>query len=73
MFHNTIVPQSVEAVAQWDVYRLLHRRSWVRNQVGMDEYTLIISHLERLVLSRESNSSSQNEILYRHSQFLFKE
>ena len=38
MFHNTIVPQSADAVAQWDVSRLLYGRSWVRNQVGVDEF-----------------------------------
>ena len=37
-----IVPQSVDAVEQWDVSRLLHGRSWVRSQVGVDEDKFIV-------------------------------
>ena len=42
MFHKMILPQSVDAVAQWDVSRLVHGRSWVRNQVGVDECMFIL-------------------------------
>ena len=37
-----IVLQSVDAVAQWGVSRLMHWRSWVRNQVGVDEDKFIV-------------------------------
>ena len=42
MFHNTILPQSVDAVAQWDASRFLHGRIWVRNKVEVDQYNKFI-------------------------------
>ena len=42
MFHNTFFPQAVDAVAQWNVSRLLHGRSLVRNQVRVDECKFVL-------------------------------
>ena len=36
------VLQSVDAVAQLNISRLLHGRCWVRNQVGVDEDKFIL-------------------------------
>ena len=72
MFHNTILLQSGDAVAQWYVSRLLHGRSWVRNQVGVDECKFILFSFGKIGSSRENNSDFlfqfSNEILYHHNQ-----
>ena len=77
MFHNMILPQSVHAVAQWDVSRLLHGRSWVRNHVGVDQYKFILFSFGNVGSFKGNNSDVlfqfSNEILYHHNQLLFKE